>query len=68
MFHKVDVSSHSKKLYEITENSKILEIYFGVNSFLIKMQFFSIIIYFLMENEIIKISSEVSFKLFVKLF
>ena len=68
MFHKVDVSSHSKKLYEITENSKILEIYFGVNSFLIKMQFFSIIIYFLMENEIIKISSEVSFKLFVKFF
>ena len=36
--------------------------------FLIEMQFFSMLLYFDRENEINKISSQLSYKLFVKFF
>ena len=48
-------------------NSKILEKYLWLNSHLIKLQFFSMLLYFHRKNEINNISFQVFFKPFVKL-
>ena len=54
---------------KIVRNSwQVLEKHIWMNSGLIKMQFFIMLLYFHRKNEINKIASQVSFKLFVKLF
>ena len=57
-----------KKLQQITENSKILGKHLSTNSVLIKIQFLSMLLYFHRKTKINKVSSQVSFKLFVQLF
>ena len=59
VFRQIDVCSISKK---------ILEKYLWMILFLIEMQFFNMLLYFNRENQISKISSQLSFKLFVKFF
>ena len=61
-------SADLKKLQQITENSKILEKHLSINSVLIKIQFLSMLLYFHRKTKINKVSSQVSFKLFVELF
>ena len=51
VFRQIGVRSIFKKLQGIPGNSKILEKYLWMNSVLIKMQFFSILLYFRRENE-----------------
>ena len=57
----------TKQMQGIPDNSKILEKYLWINSDLIKIQFFSMLLYFQRKNEINNFSFQVFFKLFVKL-